>query len=89
METIIQKIGLVAAITLPLFNIPLILKIVKRRSSEDISLVWALGVWICILLMAPSGFTSKDPVWRTFNYINIVLFTCVVITTLRYRKVRK
>jgi uncharacterized protein with PQ loop repeat len=82
---LIEKIGLVAAVALPLWNIPLILKIVRRRSSGDISLAWALGVWVCILFMAPSGFRSEDIVWRTFNIINFVLFTCVVIATLKYR----
>lgn len=71
---------------MPLFNIPLILKILKRKSSQDISLVWALGIWICILLMAPSGFQSKDIVWRTFNITNMILFTAVVIVVLKYHK---
>lgn len=84
-KTLIHSIGLVAAVILPLFNIPLILRIIKRKSSQDISLWWALGVWVCILLMAPSAFISQDLIWRTFNYANITLFTCVVIVTLRYR----
>lgn len=84
-QSLINSIGIVAAVVLPLFNIPLIFKIVQRKSSRDISLCWALGVWVCIVLMAPSGFTSEDVVWRTFNYMNIVLFTGVVFTTLKYR----
>jgi hypothetical protein len=45
-----------------------------------------MGVWVCALLMAPSGFTSPDLIWRTFNIINLVLFTGVVIAVWRYRK---
>ena len=82
----IQTIGLIASIVLPLFNIPLIIKIIKRKSSQDISLLWAVGVWVCVVLMAPSGFISEDIVWRTFNYVNIVLFTVVFIVTVKYRK---
>jgi uncharacterized protein with PQ loop repeat len=78
-----------AAIVLPLWNIPLIAKIIRRRSSADISLSWALGVWVCILIMAPSGFTSADPVWRTFNAINLVLFSAVVAVTIKYRLGKK
>ena len=55
----IRKIGLVAAIIMPLWNIPLIMKIVKRKSSKDISLYWALGF----------GF-----VWRVFNIMNFIFF---------------
>lgn len=80
-----ENISLIAAVILPFFNIPLIWKVIKRKSSQDISLCWALGVWVCILLMAPSGFRSADIVWRTFNYVNIIFFTCVVIVTLKYR----
>ncbi|MBN1869701.1 MAG: hypothetical protein JW847_03890 [Candidatus Omnitrophica bacterium] len=84
----IDKIAFCAAIILPLFNIPLIIKMVRRKSSQDISLCWVLGVWVCILLMAPSGFRSEDVVWRTYNYLNAILFTAVAAVTLRYRKGR-
>ncbi|MFC1674813.1 hypothetical protein ACFL1K_02880 [Candidatus Omnitrophota bacterium] len=81
-----QKVALIAAIVLPLWNIPLIVRIVKRRSSKDISLYWVLGVWTCFLLMAPDAFRSADIVWRAFNIMNLILFTAVVITVLVYRK---
>ena len=86
LEDLFNKMGFIAAIILPLFNIPLIIKIIKRKSSQDISLLWAVGVWVCVVLMAPSGFISEDIVWRTFNYVNIVLFTVVFIVTVKYRK---
>ena len=82
----IEKVSLVAAIILPLWNIPLIVRIVKRKSSRDISIYWALGVWTCFVLMAPSGFASEDMVWRTFNIVNLILFSLVVIFILAYRK---
>ena len=81
-----EQIGLAASIAMPLWNIPLIVKIVRRRSSQDISMSWLFGVWICSILMAPSGFVSKDLVWRCFNIVNLVLFTGVVIAVWRYRK---
>ena len=82
----IERIGLVASIMMPLWNIPLIVKIVRRRSSQDISMSWLWGVWICSILMAPAGFVSKDMVWRCFNMVNLVLFTGVVVAVWRYRK---
>ncbi len=82
----IEKLGLVAAVVLPLWNIPLIIRIIQRGSSQDISLSWALGVWVCIILMAPSGVRSADLVWRTFNIVNLVLFTAVMVTVVKYRK---
>ena len=82
----IDTIGLIASIALPLWNIPLMINIVRRKSSSDISMWWVMGVWVCILLMAPSGLKSQDIVWRTFNLMNLVLFTMVVVTVLKYRK---
>jgi uncharacterized protein with PQ loop repeat len=81
-----KTIGLCAAIILPLFNIPLIVRIIRRRSSADISMSWVMGVWVCAILMAPSGFTSKDMIWRCFNIVNLVLFSGVVVAVLKYRK---
>ena len=84
-KEIFETIGMVAAVVLPLWNIPLIMRIIKRKSSRDISLWWALGVWVCFLFMAPSGFASADPVWRIFNITNMILFTLVMAVTVIYR----
>ena len=81
----IEGVGLVAAVVLPLWNIPLILKIIKRKSSKDFSLAWVLGVWVCIILMFPSGLMSQDLTWRTFNIVNLVLFYSVAFTVIKYR----
>ena len=81
----IETIGLIAAIILPFWNIPLILRIQRRRSSDDISVLWAVGVFVCLLLMLPSGLISADRVFRVFTMTNIVLFGAVVVQVIRYR----
>ena len=86
MNKLITTIGFIAAVVLPFWNIPLIIKIIKRKSSQDISLSWALGVWVCIIFMFPSGIISNDLTWKAFNIVNLVLFSGVVATTLKYRK---
>lgn len=82
---IFDKIGLVAALILPLWNIPLIVRVYRRKSSRDISLYWALGVWVCLMFMAPSGFTSTDTVWRVFNIVNFFFFSAVTAVVVFYR----
>ena len=82
----LETVSLVCAVVLPLWNIPLIARIIKRRSSADISMAWAIGIWVCIILMAPSGFQSRDIVWRVFNIVNLVMFSAVVFFVLKYRK---
>lgn len=81
-----QKIAMIASIVLPLWNIPLIRHIVQRKSSRDVSMAWALGVWGCLALMVPSGILSPDLVWKVFTIVNFVLFSVVVATILIYRK---
>lgn len=81
-----EKIALIAAIVLPFWNIPLIARMIKRKSSADISLHWALGVWVCFILMAPEAFKSSDLVWKTFNIINLALFSLVIGVVLYYRR---
>jgi uncharacterized protein with PQ loop repeat len=83
---VIQILGIAGAVIMPLWNIPLILRIIKRHSSEDISLWWAVGVWVCIVLMAPAGFVSADMVLKAFSMINLVLFSGVVVVVLIYKK---
>jgi uncharacterized protein with PQ loop repeat len=89
LKILFKALGMVASITLPLFNLPLIMKIRRRGSSKDISLTWAIGVWACIVLMLPAALLSEDMVFRVFSLVNSVLFTGVVIYVLRYRHVNE
>jgi len=86
MEFWIQKIGLLASITLPFFNIPLMARMIKRKSSQDLSLVWLLGVFICILLMGPAAWTSSDFIFKIFSILNLIFFTGVTVLALWFRR---
>jgi uncharacterized protein with PQ loop repeat len=81
----ISWIGTVAAVVLPVFNIPLILKLRQRKSSADLSLSWAIGVWVCIVLMTPQALRSTDFAFRAFGIVNIVFFSAVLFFILKYR----
>ncbi len=82
----IQKVGTVAGVALPLFNIPLIIKLRKRKSSQDLSLSWAIGVWVCIVLMTPQALRSEDIAFKSYGVVNIIFFSIVVFFVLKYRK---
>lgn len=82
----IKILGIIAALVLPLWNIPLIVKISKRKSSKDFSLWWTFGVWFTLLLMLPSALVSDDLVFRVFNIANLVIFTVVVVQVVRHYK---
>jgi len=81
----LRIVGLISAVVLPLWNIPLIWRVIKRRSAADISLFWLFGVWLCFIFMLPSALLSTDFVLRAFGVVNIIFFTMVVITVMIYR----
>ena len=85
MEAWIQKMGIVGAVVLPLFNIPLIVRLWQRKSSKDFSMTWAVGVWACILLMTPQALRSPDDSCRSYGFLNILFFTVVTFMIVRYR----
>ena len=84
---VMELISKVAAAGLPMFDIPLIIRIVKRKSSADISVSWIVGLWVCSVGMAPAAIiSSEDLVWKTFNIVNVILLTGVLFAVIYYRK---
>lgn len=80
-------VSTVAAAVLPLFDIPLIVRICRRKSSADISMTWVVGLWVCSVGMAPAAIiSSEDLVWKTFNIVNVILLTGVLWAVIYYRK---
>jgi len=82
----LEILALVASVSMPLWNIPLIVKILQRKSSDDLSLYWLWGVWTCMLLMVPWAFVTKDTVLRTYSFVNFFLFSGVVAVVMKYRR---
>ena len=81
----IEKIGMIAGVALPLFNIPMIFHLIKRKSSRDLSLTWVLGVWVCSVLMTPQAVLSQDIAFKAYGIVNIVFFSIVTFFVLKYR----
>lgn len=82
----VETIGFWAGVALPLFDIPLIVQICRRKSSADISVVWAIGIWASSVLMAPSAYISGDMAAIGFNTVNVIMLTAVVVAVLKFRK---
>lgn len=87
--SILAKISLIAGILLPFWNIPLVIRVIKRKSSQDISLWWAFGVWICLTLMLPHGLLTEEVVLRGFTIANFTLFSIAYLIILYYHKPKK
>jgi uncharacterized protein with PQ loop repeat len=81
-----ESLALGASVIMPLFNIPLILRIIQRKSSRDLSLAWFFGVWTCMALMLPWGIMTREIVLKVFSIVNFVLFSVVGIVVMKYYK---
>lgn len=81
----VEKLGVVSGIALPLFNIPLIVRLVRRKKADDFSISWALGVWVCIVLMTPQALRSSDPAFKVYGVVNLLFFSLVAFFILKYR----
>ncbi len=84
-ESIPQFLGLLGAVVTPICNIPLIARIVRRKSSQDISLAWVLGVEFCIIAMLPASIISADPVLKIYGILNFLFFSAVTAVVWIYR----
>ena len=81
-----KTIGFWAGVILPLWDIPLMVRMYQRKSSQDISMVWAVGIWASAVLMTPSSFITGDKLAIGFNIMNVTMLTGVLIMTIKYRK---
>jgi len=82
----LELLALVASVIMPLWNIPLIVKMIQRKSSHDLSLFWLWGIWTCMLLMVPWALVTQELVLKAFSLVNFILFSGVVITVMKYRR---
>jgi len=82
----LKTVGFWAGVALPLWDIPLIVRVVQRKSSQDISLAWALGIWISSIFMTPPAFILGNKIAMGFDIMNVTMLTAVVVVTIKYRK---
>ena len=70
---------------MPLWNIPLIIKIVRNQSSNEISLLWLFGVWVSILCLLPQSLKSLNLHLKVSGILNVIFFSIVAFTVLYYK----
>lgn len=82
----IQVLGFFSSLILPFFNIPLMVRIWKRKSAEDLSLIWVLGIFFSLLGMLPAGLHSPDPIFKFFSLLNWIFFSGVTVLAVYFRR---
>lgn len=86
MKDLTLYVAAVAGFMLPLFNIPLAIKIYRQKSAKSFSLIWAIGLQVCTFLMLPQVLVSPDLSYKIFGITNFLLFAVVFVLVMRYRK---
>lgn len=81
-----ETVGLWAGAILPLWDIPLMVRIIRRQSSSDISLFWAWGIWLSSVLMAPSSFVVANKIAMVFNIVNVTTLTALLMIVVKYHR---
>jgi len=81
----VKTLGFWASVILPLWDIPLIVQVIKRKSSRDISLTWAAGIWVTAVLMTPASFMEHNIIAIGFNIANVTMLSLVLLVVYKYR----
>ncbi len=81
----LKNLAFIASVVIPLFNVPLIARMIQRKSSADLSMVWLFGVLSCLLLMLPYGIVTEDQVMKYFAIVNASVFSIVVLVAVFFR----
>ena len=84
----LDTIGEVTTSVLPLFNVPLILNIRKRKCSCDISLLWTAGIWGCSLVFMIVSLLSGGTLLKAIAVVNFVFFTATMLYILKYHQIK-
>jgi MtN3 and saliva related transmembrane protein len=82
-------VGLMASIFTTLAALPQLLKIVKEKKAENISLLWiailiaGLAAWIFY------GFLKKDPIILVSNSVALIINSFIAFFAMRFKKSKR
>ncbi len=84
----IKDLGTASSMVVPLFHIPLILKLYKKKSSQEWSVISVCGFWISTLGIQPWAMMTSDKALTILNSLSLLFISVEVVLVLRYRMKR-
>lgn len=85
-DTIIKVVGIVAGVFTALSLLPQLVKLIKTRKAEDLSLIYLITLFCGLTLWIWYGFLRKDlPVILT-NVVSLLFNIAILILGLRYKR---
>jgi MtN3 and saliva related transmembrane protein len=82
----ITIIGILASIGTGTSLLPQLIKIIKEKKADDISLVMLVVLFTGLGLWVYYGILKKDWIIIISNAFSLVVNICIVLLTLRYKK---
>ncbi len=83
-----QIVGIVASILAAVSMVPQLLKLIKEKDAENVSVVMLLVLLAGLALWAYYGILIKDPIIIISNSFSVCLNVAVLFFTLRYKKAK-
>jgi MtN3 and saliva related transmembrane protein len=85
-DQFIQWVGIAAGFCTAISLLPQVIKMVKQRKAEDISIVYLLILLVGLILWIVYGFLRKDiPVIAT-NSLSLVINLTTIVLGIKYKK---
>ena len=85
-DTIVKVIGIVAGVFTALSLLPQLVKLIKTRKAEDLSLLYLITLFCGLVLWVWYGFLRDDlPVVLT-NVVSLLFNIAILILGLRYKR---
>jgi MtN3 and saliva related transmembrane protein len=81
-------IGILASVITSLCMIPQLIKIIKSRSAEQVSMAMIVTLLIGLLLWTYYGVLKKDIILMVANIMSIIINLTTLIFVLKYRNAR-
>ena len=82
-------IGLAASILTTLAAIPQLVKIIKEKSAENISLMWVLILFTGLCAWVYYGILKKDIIIFVSNTIAAIINAGIAISAIKYKQEKK
>lgn len=81
-----KELGYICSMIVPVFHIPLIMKLVRKKSSQEWSLLSVIGFWIATLGIQPWALMTDDRALTILNTLSLMFISVELVLVIKYRR---
>jgi MtN3 and saliva related transmembrane protein len=79
-------VGLTASIITTSALVPQLVKIIKEKKAENVSMMWIVILFAGLACWSFYGFLKKDPIIIVSNLVSLVINASIGVFAFRYKK---